>query len=47
MLELMAPQVMGALLLVLYLSPLEVKVGGLDWAEVRALGCLLEGLVPW
>ena len=43
MLGLRAPLVMGALVLVLYLSLLKAKVG---WAVVRAPGCLLEGLVP-
>ena len=47
MLGLRAPQVMGALVLVLYLSLLKVKVG---WTVVRnpgfLLGCLLECLVP-
>ena len=42
MLGLRAPQVVGALVL-LCLSLLEVEV---EWAVVRAPGCLLEGLVP-
>ena len=44
MLGLRAPQVMGALVLVLYLSLLEVWA---VWAVVRAPGCLLEGRGPW
>ena len=47
MLGLRAPRVMGALVTVLSPSLLEVWVGWVVWAVVRAPERLLEGLVPW